>query len=381
MRPPSSRFTGRVCVRCARERKGVFLGGAARRVARSLYAQMTRFPAPLRSHSRGEARRAPRVASLSPRRDARDIDEGRVARADPRRALHASLEKNLRRVAEDSSRGFPSHPKRDGNGSLQENSGRPRAFEFAREWYTRQYTADPCASAAESTFRRRGLERALSDGPTRVSFPRAQAHQHAGRELGGELDVPVVVAAGSKAGRGDAGGGARVEGAFRVLAELGLHRERARVRQRLRGDASRPKARVHRRRRRPLVARRAVARAVPLAAATGDAACGSPRVPFPTTSSSDSSESKRVVSPSPSPSPRTDPVSPSSGHAPSGVGTRARRGAPERRRRRSGAAPWRSRRDAGPRRRARTRRARRSRSARPATGASTRCWRVSARPA
>ena len=69
--------------------------------------------------------------------------------------------------------GFPSHPKRDGNGSLQENSGRPRAFEFAREWYTRQYTADPCASAAESTFRRRGLERALSDGPTRVSFPSA----------------------------------------------------------------------------------------------------------------------------------------------------------------------------------------------------------------
>ena len=382
MRPPSSRFTGRVCVRCARERKGVFLERRGARVARSPVCTNDAVPraATIALTWRG-ASRAPRRVPFPATRRARHRRGSSRARIRVARYTRPS-KKTFAASRRRSSRGVPRpHPKRDGNGSLQENSGRPRAFEFAREWYTRQYTADPCASAAESTFRRRGLERALSDGPTRVSFPERRpistpAESSAESSTSPSSSPParrlaaatLAAAPASKAlfaslpnlvSTENALGSASVSADGRVATEGSSTEAPPPSRRPARRGPSRT-PRGGDRRRGVRVPRACLSRR--LLPATHPRANGSCRR---------RRRRRRARTPC-----RRHP-----GTRHPGSGTRARRGAPERRRRRSGAAPWRSRRDAGPRRRARTRRARRSRSARPATGASTRCWRVSARPA
>ena len=254
MRPPSSRFTGRVCVRCARERKGVFLERRGARVARSLYAQMTRFPAPLRSHSRGEARRAPRVASLSPRRDARDIDEGRVARGSASRATRVPRKKPSPRRGRFFSRGSRPTPKGTGTVHYKKTAG---ALERSSSPASGTRGSTPPIRALPPRNRR--FVDADSSAPSATvrhgSLSRAQAHQHAGGELGGELDVPVVVAAGSKAGRGDAAAAPASKALFASLPNGSPRRTRpsppASPRRRSRPKARVPEARRPSRRRGP----------------------------------------------------------------------------------------------------------------------------------
>ena len=174
-RPPSPRFTGRmgrVCARCARERSARFRRASARRSVQTIpTCTMARPSRRYDRTRRGEACHARRVASLSPRRDARDIE----SRARPR-ARKDNFQNNPA-VAEISSRGSRPASLSSRGGSYEKTTG------------ALERSSSPASDTLGSTPPIRELSRGIDVSSTPFaslaadrdgSLTRAQAHQHAG---------------------------------------------------------------------------------------------------------------------------------------------------------------------------------------------------------